>query len=156
VDGSKFLPGEGERFYLPPKRGGAPRIVKGVPVDKNGQKWEYAPKPQAHGGAQWDVQDPQRPNVHTNVAVDGNVIGDDNMIGTASAGSKFDPNNLMYNPASVNRDGTPTDFGRTDEVPIASESAGTGASPIGDAIAGESEIAAYEEGFDGPIFPGDG
>ena len=155
VKGSRFLPGEGERSYIPPKAGrGNPHIVNSDPIDKQGNKWEYAKPSTAHGGAQWDVQ--HLNGSHTNVAVDGNVIGEDNFVGTASAGSKYDPNNLLYNPASVNKDGTPTDFGITGTIPITSESTGTGGSPIGDAIAGESELAGYEEGFDGIRPIGDG
>ena len=72
------LPTGGQRPYSPPKSGrGYPVRTKGGGyVDQNGNRWEWAPPGQQHGGPHWDVQHPD--GSHTNVAPDGTVIGKDN------------------------------------------------------------------------------
>lgn len=72
------LPTGGQRPYLPPKsgRGNPVRAKGGGYVDQYGNRWEWAPPGQQHGGPHWDVQHPD--GSHTNVAPDGTVIGKDN------------------------------------------------------------------------------
>lgn len=72
------LPTGGQRPYSPPKsgRGNPVRVKGGGYVDQYGNRWEWAPPGQQHGGPHWDVQHPD--GSHTNVAPDGTVIGKDN------------------------------------------------------------------------------
>jgi hypothetical protein len=139
VEGARFLPGEGSRYYVPPTKGrGSPVIVDGVPVDRKGNEWEYAKKSAAHGGAQWDVQ--HQNGTHTNVYVDGNTRGKINFSGSSGAGSPYDGID-PFDPPSVNRDGTPTEFGITGLRPIDLDpDRGSAGSPVGGMISGESAL----------------
>jgi RHS repeat-associated protein len=110
--GARFLPGEGERHFVPKGYKGdrgdpEPRFVHtdhghGF-EDSKGNIWtEPRPKPSGDdGGPHWDVESNLgRGNVvHTNVAVDGNVIGPDRIPTSAGRGEKFVP--TFEDPMSV-------------------------------------------------------
>ena len=68
------LPMEGDRSYVPPKKGRGQPVwdsAQGGFLDADGNVWIWAKA--KHGGDHWDVQHPD--GSHTNVTSDGTVIG---------------------------------------------------------------------------------
>jgi hypothetical protein len=92
VPGSHRLPTEGERYYIPQKMKGNPKVTfdkDNDPVDNKQNVWEWDGSTRAHAGPHYDVQHPLTEE-HTNVAQDGKVIGQDNFPNNANLGNPSD------------------------------------------------------------------